>query len=110
MSRLGSLYDVSDWKLELHRCSVASSVLQRTRSDGQAFKAVVKNSSARKSHELFTEKSSNRHILQIYLAHEKLRFISDRSSGVFRSLNHSGDVRGCERQLLVGCCRRRNHR
>src|SRR6266403_2250209 len=59
MSRLGSLYDVSGWKLELHRCSFGSSVLQRTRSDGQAFKSVLKNSSVRKSHEPFTQKPSN---------------------------------------------------
>ena len=68
-----------------------------------------RNSSARKSHEPFTEKPSNWHILQIYFAHEKLRFIPLHSSGVFRSLNHSGDVRGCERQLPGGCCRRRNN-
>src|SRR4029077_5036109 len=97
MNRLGSLYDISgsprrirpmaDWKLELHRCSFPLSVLQRARSDGQAFKSVVKNSSVRKSPEPFTQKPSNRHILQIYLAHEKLRFIPVHSSGVFCSLN-----------------------
>src|SRR4029077_7221050 len=109
MSTLRSLYDVSGWKPELHRCSFVPSVLQRPRSDGQAFKSVGKNSSGGKSHEPFTQKSSNWHILQIYFTHEKLRFISLQSSGVFRRLNNVDDVRGCERQLPGGCCRRRNN-